>query len=51
MFNHYFITISNVNYDRNKDYYLITKDKDEEIVINKTAFRISLGIMSDIDFF
>lgn len=39
------------NYDKNKDYYLITKDKDEEIIINKTAFRISLGIMSGIDFF
>ena len=38
-------------YNRNKDYYLITKDKDEEIIINKTAFKISLGIMSDIDFF
>ncbi len=40
-----------IKYDRNKDYYLITKDKDEEIIINKTAFKISLGIMSDIDFF
>ena len=40
-----------LKYDRNKDYYLITKDKDEDIVINKTAFKISLGIMSDIDFF
>jgi len=38
-------------YDRNKNYYLITKDKDEDIIINKTAFKISLGIMSDIDFF
>ncbi|MEG0855809.1 MAG: BREX-1 system phosphatase PglZ type A [Terrisporobacter sp.] len=38
-------------YDRNQNYYLITKDKDEEIIINKTAFKISLGIMSGIDFF
>lgn len=40
-----------LKYDKNKNYYLIVKDKDEDIVTNKTAFKISLGIMSDIDFF
>lgn len=40
-----------IKYDRNKDYYLKIKDKDEDIIVNKTTFKISLGTMSDMDFF
>ena len=40
-----------IKYDKNKSYYLVVKDKDDEVIISRESFTISLGIMSDIDFF
>ena len=38
------------NYDRNKTYYLIMKDTDTDLIIEKVPFTINLGIISDFDF-
>lgn len=38
------------NYDKSKDYYLIMKDTDTEIIEEKIPFKINLAISSDFDF-
>lgn len=42
--------LKSLNYDRNKDYYLLIKDLETGIVLEKISFRISLGIVNDFDF-
>ncbi|SDT09111.1 TIGR02687 family protein [Paenibacillaceae bacterium GAS479] len=37
-------------YDKNSNYYLITKDNEMNIIVEKTLFSINLGIVSDFDF-
>lgn len=37
-------------YDRNKTYYLIIKDTETGIIMDKIPFTINLGIISDFDF-
>lgn len=38
------------NYDKNKNYYLVIKDVETNVVFEKIPFSISLGIESDFDF-
>ncbi|EIJ81287.1 alkaline phosphatase domain-containing protein [Bacillus methanolicus PB1] len=42
--------LKSFNYDRNKDYYLMIKDIETGVVLEKIPFRISLGIVNDFDF-
>lgn len=42
--------LKNQKYDRNKTYYLIMKDTQEDEIIEKVPFTINLGIISDFDF-
>lgn len=42
--------LKNMEYDRNKTYYLIIKDLDTEVIIERIPFQINLGIISDFDF-
>ncbi|KQY85278.1 alkaline phosphatase [Paenibacillus sp. Root52] len=42
--------LKSIPYDKNSNYYLITKDIETNIVIEKTQFTINLGIVSDFDF-
>lgn len=42
--------LKSIQYDKNSNYYLITKDIETSIVIEKTPFTINLGIVSDFDF-
>ena len=42
--------LKNQKYDRNKTYYLIMKDTQEDEIIDKVPFTINLGIISDFDF-
>ena len=44
------LTLKAMNYDRNKKYYLIIKDKETGIVLEEIPFVINLGIASDFDF-
>ncbi|MBO1513530.1 BREX-1 system phosphatase PglZ type A [Metabacillus bambusae] len=37
-------------YDKNKYYYLIIKDSETDVIIEKIPFQINLGIVSDFDF-
>ena len=39
-----------MNYDRNKKYHLIIKDKETGITLEEIPFVINLGIASDFDF-
>lgn len=39
-----------IPYDKNVNYYLISKDIETNIVIEKTPFNINLGIVSEFDF-
>ncbi len=39
-----------IPYDKNATYYLISKDIETNIVIEKTPFNINLGIVSEFDF-
>lgn len=42
--------LKNKPYDRNKTYYLIIKDTETGVVVEKVPFSINLGIVSDFDF-
>lgn len=42
--------LRNMDYDRNKPYYLIIKDTETGVVTEKVQFSINLGIVSDFDF-
>ncbi|WP_153976929.1 BREX-1 system phosphatase PglZ type A [Paenibacillus xylanilyticus] len=42
--------LKSIPYDKNSNYYLITKDIETNIVNEKTQFTINLGIVSDFDF-
>jgi len=42
--------LKSIPYDKNNNYYLITKDIETNIIIEKTPFTINLGIVSDFDF-
>lgn len=39
-----------IPYDKNSKYYLITKDDETNVIVEKTMFSINLGIVSDFDF-
>ncbi|MEK5338724.1 BREX-1 system phosphatase PglZ type A [Weizmannia sp. FSL W8-1119] len=42
--------LKNMAYDRNQTYYLIIKDTETGIAVEKIPFTINLGIVSDFDF-
>jgi len=42
--------LKGIPYDRNKTYYLLIKDTETGVVIEKVPFSINLGIVSDFDF-
>lgn len=42
--------LKSIPYDKNANYYLITKDDETGIIVEKTPFTINLGIVSDFDF-
>jgi uncharacterized protein (TIGR02687 family) len=44
------LTLKAMNYDRNKKYCLIVRDKEVGVVLEEIPFTISLGIASDFDF-
>lgn len=44
------LTLKAMNYDRNKKYYLMIKDKEIGTVLEEIPFIINLGIASDFDF-
>jgi len=44
------LTLKAMNYDRNKKYYLIIKDKETGIALEEIPFVINLGIANDFDF-
>jgi uncharacterized protein (TIGR02687 family) len=42
--------LKTITYNKNKDYYLIMKDVETGVVLEKVPFTINLGIISDFDF-
>jgi uncharacterized protein (TIGR02687 family) len=42
--------LKNMAYDRNKTYYLVIKDNETSLIVEKIPFSINLGIISDFDF-
>ncbi|WP_237712584.1 BREX-1 system phosphatase PglZ type A [Paenibacillus elgii] len=42
--------LKSMPYDKNASYYLITKDDETNVIVEKTPFSINLGIVSDFDF-
>lgn len=42
--------LKSIPYDRNKTYYLIIKDTETGVIVEKIPFSINLGIISDFDF-
>lgn len=42
--------LKSIPYDKNSKYYLITKDDETNVIVEKTLFSINLGIVSDFDF-
>ncbi len=42
--------LKSVPYDKNKEYYLIIKDTETNVIVEKIPFTINLGIVSDFDF-
>lgn len=42
--------LKSIPYDKNKDYYLIIKDTETNVIVEKIPFTINLGIVSDFDF-
>ncbi|MGE7923349.1 BREX-1 system phosphatase PglZ type A [Viridibacillus arvi] len=42
--------LKNIPYDRSKTYYLVIKDAEIEMEIERVPFTINLGIVSDFDF-
>ncbi|WP_328166399.1 BREX-1 system phosphatase PglZ type A [Peribacillus simplex] len=43
-------SLKTITYDKNKHYYLIMKDVETGVVLEKIPFNINLGIVSDFDF-
>lgn len=42
--------LKSIPYDKHKDYYLIIKDAETDVILEKIPFQISLGIISELDF-
>jgi uncharacterized protein (TIGR02687 family) len=42
--------LKTITYDKNKNYYLIIKDQETGVILEKILFTINLGIISDFDF-
>lgn len=42
--------LKSIAYDRDKTYYLIIKDTETDVLVEKIPFTINLGIVSDFDF-
>jgi uncharacterized protein (TIGR02687 family) len=42
--------LKSIPYDKNSNYYLITKDDETNVIVEKTSFTINLGIVSEFDF-
>ena len=42
--------LKNMEYDRNKTYYLVIKDTETDAIIEKVPFTINLSFISDFDF-
>ncbi|TXL64461.1 BREX-1 system phosphatase PglZ type A [Cerasibacillus terrae] len=42
--------LKRLDYDRNMTYYLVIKDTETDVIIDKIPFTINLGIISDFDF-
>ncbi|MCG5252485.1 BREX-1 system phosphatase PglZ type A [Brevibacillus agri] len=42
--------LKSIPYDKNGKYYLITKDDETNVIVEKILFTINLGIVSDFDF-
>jgi uncharacterized protein (TIGR02687 family) len=42
--------LKSIPYDKSKNYYLIIKDTETDVIVDKIAFTINLGIVSDFDF-
>jgi uncharacterized protein (TIGR02687 family) len=42
--------LKSIPYDKNKNYYLIIKDTETDVVLDEVSFSINLGIVSDFDF-
>ncbi|MGG1640414.1 BREX-1 system phosphatase PglZ type A [Paenibacillus sp. NRS-1782] len=42
--------LKSIPYDKSANYYLITKDDETNVIVEKTPFTINLGIVSDFDF-
>lgn len=42
--------LKSLQYDKNQKYYLIIKDSETDVIIEKVPFQINLGIVSDFDF-
>lgn len=42
--------LKSISYERNKTYYLLIKDAETGVILEKVPFSINLGIVSDFDF-
>ncbi|MBB2481353.1 BREX-1 system phosphatase PglZ type A [Bacillus sp. APMAM] len=42
--------LKSLQYDKNKQYYLVIQDNETDVIIEKIPFQINLGIVSDFDF-
>jgi uncharacterized protein (TIGR02687 family) len=42
--------LKSIPYDKSKTYYLVVKDIETDVVVDKIPFNINLGIVSDFDF-
>ncbi|MFF2531149.1 BREX-1 system phosphatase PglZ type A [Brevibacillus sp. NPDC058079] len=42
--------LKSIPYDKNNNYYLITRDVETNVIVERTPFTINLGIVSDFDF-
>ncbi|MED1850084.1 BREX-1 system phosphatase PglZ type A [Brevibacillus borstelensis] len=42
--------LKSIPYDKNKNYYLVIKDMETNVIVEKIPFTINLGIVSDFDF-
>ncbi|WP_431809864.1 BREX-1 system phosphatase PglZ type A [Brevibacillus agri] len=42
--------LKSIPYDKNKNYYLVIKDTETNVIVEKIPFTINLGIISDFDF-
>ena len=44
------LTLQTGKYDKNKDYFLIIKDVETDLIEDRIPFQINLAISSDFDF-